>query len=436
VTPAFGLGNTPPISVTMGRCVGGSSVITGGVCFRTPEDVLHTWSHEHGLTELTPEGLDPYFTAVEGALEVETVPEAMRSPSTHLFAAGAARQGWTAKPTRRNTKGCQGRSMCNFGCPHQAKRSVDLNYLPRAVSAGARIVSRTLVERVELNGDRVAGVTGRIVDASGRRRGRITVRAPRVILAAGAWHTPLILQRSGIGRTSGQVGRNLTVHPGFRMVARFDEPVLGWQGALQSAFVDALHHERITLISVFVPPSVLLSAIPGVGPRFVDGTRVAPNLAVFGGIIHDDGGGTLHRFVGREPLAFYRMSQRDRALVPRVMRVLAETFFAAGAREAFMPVLGLGGVSPDRLKSLDLEHLPANSIECVSQHPLGSCRMGTSPSASVVDPEGECWEVKNLFLADSSIVPTSLGVNPQITVMAMAARVAWKIRERAGRPGH
>jgi choline dehydrogenase-like flavoprotein len=431
MTFAVGVGDSPMINVTMGRCVGGSSVLTGGVCFRTPERILDGWVRGRGLAELTPDGLAPAFEAVERSLHVEEVPVAMRSRSTTLFGEGARRLGFELEPTRRNTHGCNGCGRCNFGCPHGAKLSVDHVYLPRAIRAGAELWSDALVDRIVVERGRAAGVVGRLLDGRrARRAGRLSVRARRVVVAAGGMHSPLLLQASGVGRRSGQVGRNLTLHPGFRMMAVFDQPVLGWKGALQSAFSDRYEEDDITLVSVFVPPAVLAATMPGVGPDLARRTREIPNLAMFGGMIHDEGGGRVHRAIGREPLVTYRMSRRNRATMPKVVRILAETFFAAGAREVILPILGMRPVDADAFRRLDLERIPARRFECSSQHPLGSCRMGADPRSSVVDPDGQAWDVQDLYVADGSIVPTSLGVNPQLTIMAMATRIAWKLRER------
>jgi choline dehydrogenase-like flavoprotein len=126
------------------------------------------------------------------------------------------------------------------------------------------------------------------------------------------------------------------------------------------------------------------------------------------------------------------MARRDRAQIGRVIREMGNVFFAAGAKEVFPPILGQPGVDADAFRALDLDRVPSVRIECSSQHPLGSCRMGSSPDRSVVDPDGAVWGVDGLFVADGSIVPTSLGVNPQLTIMAMATRIAWKLRERRG----
>jgi choline dehydrogenase-like flavoprotein len=430
LTFAVGLGDTPMINVMMGRCVGGSSVLTGGVCFRIPGPILHQWSAELGLTELTDKKMEPCFEAVERAMHVEEVPVHMRSRSTVRFVEGAERLGFPMKPLRRNTEGCNGCGRCNFGCPHGAKLSVDVSYLPRAIAAGARVYSDCRVDAITRRGDRATGCAGRLLDGPlGRVTGRLSVHARRVVLAAGAFGSPLLLADSGIGHKSGQVGKNLTLHPGFRVMARFDEPIEGWKGSLQSAYSDALEHDRITLVGLFVPPGVLAATMPGIGGEHTRRALAIPHMAVFGGMIHDDAGGSVRRVLGR-PLITYRLSAADRAVVPKLMRIMAEIFFAGGAKEVFLPVLGLGRIDADRLRSVDLEHVPGKQLECGSQHPLGTCRMGVSPRDSVVDPDGQSWELRELYVADGSILPTSLGVNPQLSIMSMATRIAWKLREK------
>jgi choline dehydrogenase-like flavoprotein len=425
------LGDSPAINVMVGRCVGGSSLLTGGVCFRTPESVLRVWQRERGLDELSPEAMDGCFAEVERNIHVEEVPLSLRSRSTALFGEGAAKLGYPLRPTRRNTRGCDGCSKCNFGCPQGAKMSVDITYLPRAIAAGAQVWSECLVDTVEVEGDRAVGVRGRMLNGPHRTRGgKLFVRARRVVIAAGAVHTPLLLKRTGVGKASGQVGRNLTLHPGFRVMARFDEEVNGWSGALQSAYSDRYEDERVTLMSLFTPPGILAATMPGIGPEHVERANHLKNMAMFGGILHDDAGGVIHRAIGREPYIGYRMSPPDRAAVNRLLRILADTFFAAGAREVYLPVLGLPPITADQLRAVDLEHLPARKFECSSQHPLGTARMGSSPKESVVTAEGETWDVRELFVVDGSIIPTSLGVNPQLTIMAMATRIGWKLRER------
>jgi choline dehydrogenase-like flavoprotein len=281
---------------------------------------------------------------------------------------------------------------------------------------------------------RAVGVSGRVLNGkNGKPGGRLVVRARRVVLACGAMFTPIVLKNSGIGRRSGEVGKNLTLHPAFRIQARFEERVAGWNGALQSAFSSDFEPDGIQFNSVFVPPAVLAATQPGVAGTFRRRAEQLPHMAIFGANLHDEGGGTVRRSLGREPIVTYRMSKKDAAAIPKALRIGGETFLAAGARELFLPILGLESLSPDEFRALDLESISPKRLECTSQHPLGTARMGVDPDRSVVDDSGESWEVKELFVTDGAAVPTSLGVNPQLSIMTLATRFAKRMAERRPR---
>ncbi|MCB9596986.1 MAG: GMC family oxidoreductase [Sandaracinaceae bacterium] len=425
---AFGLGGSPSVNLTVGRGVGGSSMLTGGVCFRVPEDVNDAWAKEMGLSDLSAKGLDPYYSRVEEAVHVEEVPEHMRSRSTSLFAEGAAKLGHPLEPTRRNTKGCNGCGRCNFGCPHQAKLSVDLSYLPRAMAAGAEVFSDCLVTHIEHENGRASGVRGRIFNGPGRKpKGRLRVQAKVVVSSCGGLHTPVLLKSSGLAGFGSQIGENLTLHPGFRVFARFEEEVRGWDGAMQSAFTNHFHHERLMLMSIFIPASIIAAQLPGAGPNNRRELEAVPHIACFGAMVHDDGPGTVRRGIGREPIVTYRMSARDKVAMFRAIRLTAETYFAAGAKVVHLPVLGSGPVDADGLARFPLEQVSPTKIECGSQHPLGTCRMGTAAAWSGVNANGRLWGTENVYVADGSVIPSSLGVNPQLTIMAMSTRIAERI---------
>ena len=427
---AVGRGDTPIMSVLAGKCVGGSSVLTGGVCFRIPDEVLHDWSTSLGLEGLTPEALAPYFAEVEAALSVETVPVSMRSRSTELFVEGAERLGVAMKSLRRNTSGCKGASRCNFGCPNGAKMSVDVSMLPDARAHGATIVSDALVETIDVERGAARGVRGRFLDArTGEPRIPFEVNARVVVVACGSLHTPILLRRSGLANV--HVGRHLTLHPAFRVGALFDEKVEGWDGAMQSVYSDHFGDEGLTLVGVYTAPSVLAAAFPGVGREHRRIVRSLPHLAFFGAMIHDEGGGRVMRWLGREPLLTYRMSARDRHRLWRGIEILGELAFAAGAREVLLPIFGAEPISSlAQLRALIAAPPSTRKVECMSFHPLGSARMSADPASGVVQPSGETWSTRNLFVADGSVLPSSIGVNSQLPVMAMAMRIARGIAER------
>lgn len=429
-TTAMGMGDTPLMSILAGRTVGGSSVLTGGVIFRIPEHILHHWSEDLGLENLAPEKLEEAYESVEEESHVETVPVEMQSKSTVLFAEGAKRRGFSLKPMKRNTRGCRGSSRCNFGCPHRAKMSVDITYLEKARRLGTQVVSDCRIEKLEIRDGRVVGARGRLLRADGKKGGKVRLHARKVIVAGSALSTPLLLQKSGVGRWSTAVGRHLSLHPGARVTALFDQDVSAWKGALQSAYSDAFEQEGITLNSVFAPINVLAATLPGSGAELAHYTSQMRNLAAFGAMVHDAGGGRIRRLPGNDALITYRMAPRDKAKLFKGIRILAETFFLAGAREVLLPVFGSKPLrSMDELAFLD-DGFPARRIECMTFHPLGSARMGKDPSTSVVNPQGEAHDVRDLYVLDGSVFPTSIGVNSQLPIMTLATQLAWGIRDR------
>jgi choline dehydrogenase-like flavoprotein len=423
LSAVIGVGDSPFISLLQGRCVGGSSVLTGGVCFRIPEAVLHCWSRELGLTSMTPEALEEHYRVVEQVVHVETVPDHMRSRGAQLFVEGAAKMGIEMKPLRRNTRGCRGASRCNFGCPHGAKLSVDVTFLPEACARGAILVSDALVDRVDVTGGVARGVRGRLLDEDGERRVPFEVRAKVVVVACGSLHTPVLLRASGVD--SPHVGRHLTLHPAVRVSALFDEVVEGWDGAMQPVYSDQFASEGVTLVGVYPGVSVLAAGFPGVGRKHRALVHRTPNLAVFGGMIHDEGGGRVRRTFGREPLVTYRMAAGDRPRLLRCIELLGRMAFAAGAREVAMPIFGLDTLKSDKeIDDLVARPPPMRRVECTAFHPLGSAKMSRDRRAGAVRETGETWQVDNLFVCDGSVLPTSIGVNSQLPIMAVAHKIA------------
>jgi choline dehydrogenase-like flavoprotein len=427
--PVVGVGETPLISLMQGKCVGGSSVMTGGVCFRIPDPILHEWARDHGLVGLDPEAMAPHFEEVEARLHIAEVPPPLRSRSTELFVEGADRLGIPMMPTRRNTKGCEGRARCNFGCPIGAKLSVDVGYLPAARARGARVYADALVDDIRTDGRRAAGVSGRLLGGrDGRPGAKFRVDAKVVVVAAGTVHTPLLLARAGIGDRA-LLGRHVTLHPAFRVAAIFDEEVRGWDGALQSVYSDHFLDDGITLVGVYSAVNVLAAAFPGVGREHLDYVRKLRSAAIFGGMIHDHGGGRvrphLSRALGREPLVTYEMAAEDRRRLVRGVGIVAEIAFAAGAREVLLPWFGVPSFRRvEDLRAAIANPPPAARMECMSFHPLGSARMGVNDRLGIVRTTGESFALEGLYVADGSVLPTSIGVNSQLPVMAVATKIA------------
>jgi choline dehydrogenase-like flavoprotein len=250
-----------------------------------------------------------------------------------------------------------------------------------------------------------------------------------VVAACGTLHTPLLLMASGL--RSSALGQNITLHPSVRVVARFDERCDGWDGAMQSVHSAHFAAEGIHLMGVYSSVNVLAAGLPGVGPTLRRRARQLAEGGVFGALVHDDGGGSVRPGPGREPLLSYRMAPRDLDRLRRAITILAEIAIAAGAREVFTSVIG-SPTFTTMAEARALEHASydARRIECMSFHPLGSARAASDARRGAVDQGGESFELPGLFVADGSVLPTSIGVNSQVPIMSVATRIAWGVAER------
>ncbi len=424
------VGNTF-IAMPTGATVGGSTTVNSGTCLRTPAEVLRRWRFEDGLTPLDPAVMEPFFAKVEAMLEVGVGNTSALGGSARVVARGAEALGWAHGPLTRNAAGCDGQGECVFGCPTDAKRSINVTYVPAALNAGAMLAHHARVEEVLLAGGRAVGVVAR---AKGGRNARIRVLAKTVVLSGGAIGTPMMLLRQGLANRSGEVGRNLTVHPASSAWADFEERIAGWEGIPQSYGIEQFLNEGIRFEGAFVPVDVAASTFHAVGPawtRFVDRFD---HLACFGFMIAETSRGRVSVGPGGSPLLTYHLNDVDRRKILRGHALLARLFLAAGAREVLTGVRGV-----DAFHSLEEvarferdapDSIAARQLDLAAFHPLGSCRMGRDPSRSVVSHTHETHDVPGLFIVDGSCVNGPLGVNPQVTIMALAERASSFIARR------
>ncbi len=425
------------ILMPTGVTVGGSTTINSGTCLPTPDHVLARWRAEQGLVELTPEVMAPFFRSVEAMLEVTHAHPSTLGGCARVVARGAEALGWSHGPLPRNAPGCDGQGTCCFGCPTDAKRSTNVSYVPAALESGAMLMHHARVDEVLLAGGKAVGVMVRATDADGRTR-RVRVLASAVVLSAGAIGTPGILLKQKLANRSGQVGRNLTVHPATSAWARFAETIDGWREIPQGYGVDAFVDEGIRMEGSFVPLDVAAATVPLVGPawtRFVDHFD---HMACFGFMIEETSRGRVMLDPTGRPQVAYVINDVDRHKLLRGTGLLARLFLAAGAEEVFTPVHGLAPLTTeadvDRLMR-DADHLSAAHLDVAAFHPLGTARMGVDPRKSVVGPNHEAHDVPQLFVIDGSVVSGPLGVNPQVTIMALAERAAPFVERRIDTAG-
>ncbi len=421
----------PSVLYAEGRCVGGSTVVNGGMSWRTPARVLQRWAEQEGLPAIGERDLDPYFAAIESRLSVgEQDPETIGRDS-ELFRDAARTRGWAVVPNRRNQLHCAGSNNCSSGCPTGAKQSMLVTSVPRALAAGARLFADVRVDRVTRDGTGANGVTGHVVRPGGLRGPALTVRARAVIVAGGAIQTPALLTRSGLRLASSHLGRNLSVHPNAVVTAFFDEDVTGWQGVHQAFQVREFTREGLLLSATNLTPSMLAGILPAYGAEL--GALMADynRIVTAGPLVSDTGTGRIRHLPGLGPQVFYQLTERDAARVVRGVELTAQALFTAGARRLLLPFEGAPLVrSPGELGRLLARPVPRRALQLFSIHLMGTARMSADPRRGVTGGFGEFHGVPGLMVADASLFPGPTGINPMETVIALAMRNARRLLER------
>jgi choline dehydrogenase-like flavoprotein len=425
----------PPVLFSQGRCVGGSTVVNGGMSWRTPARVLQQWASEEDVA-ISEREMEPYFARVESRISValqdpETIGQNMR-----LLKAGADAKGWNIIPNLRNQLHCAGTSNCTNGCPTGAKRSMLVTSIPRALRRGARLFADCRVERITRSAGAVTGIEGRFGRPGGRRGPRLIVHASVVVVAGGAVQTPALLARSGLRSASGQLGRNLTLHPNAKVIAFFDEEVTGWKGVHQAYQVREFADDGILLTAVNVPPSLVAMTLPAHGRELGELMARYNHMMTAGCLIEDTGSGRVRSIPGLGPQVFYQLNDCDVDRVIRGVALSAELMFAAGARRVLLPFAGAPEVrDPDALRDAIARPVARKSLELFTVHLMGTARMSEDPRRGVTDSFGAFHGVPGLYVADASLFPGPIGVNPMETILALATRNAHKLIEQRARHG-
>jgi choline dehydrogenase-like flavoprotein len=455
-----GLLSTWDGSVTMlgGTAVGGGTLVNWMTCLPAPAWVRDDWSRNHGIEDLTSDAWNADLRAIEGELGVEEA--TLIPPKDEVILRGAAELGWDAARTRRNASTCGECGSCPFGCRQGTKHSGIRAHLASAYAAGARIVPRARVTRVmhveRSEGGGASGVEANVLwtdpatgepAADGRTR-RLVVRAPTVVLAAGALRTPAVLQGSGLEHPG--IGQNLWLHPVPIVAGLFPQPIDMWRGTMQAArsleFAEpGPGNNGYVIESAPGHPGLLALCLPWEGTDahadlMLRARRIGPLVAV----TRDGGTGRTTLTKAGRVRVDYRLDAGGVATLRHALVSMARLARAGGASEIVAvgtaPLWhGRSGFPPGGeaaaftrfeadLASFDLR---PNRGTVVSAHQMGTVRMGAGPAGHPCDPWGRVRRdrgrdrvVRGLYVADGSLFPTGLGVNPMVTIMILARRVS------------
>jgi choline dehydrogenase-like flavoprotein len=417
----------PPIPVPVARTVGGTTVINSGTCFRAPDVVLEGWRDRYGVA--WADRLAPDFAEAEEFLRVTPLDPERMGRNGQLAMEGAAGLGVSGGPISRNAGDCVQCSSCPYGCRIDAKRGMHVSYVPRAVASGARLRTGVEARRLIVEGGRVAGVRCAVegVGASNGSCRPFTVRARRAtIVAGGALGTPELLLRSGLG--GDQVGRNLHMHPACWVGARYEEEVRGWDGVMQSYYVDEWEPEGVLLEATFTPLPFGGAWLAGSGRKHQESILGFDRVGSIGVQLTDESSGRVGIARDGSIRAHYRLTDDDTRKVVFGIARAAEVHFAAGAREVY-PNIGRAPVlRPGEVAEFEATRFKPSELRLEAFHPMGTARIAPE-GEGVCDSRGAVRGVEGLYVADASLFPSAVGVNPMMTIIAFAKKVAAEVAE-------
>ncbi len=431
---------TGDLILLQGAMVGGSSVIDATICERLPKDVLQVWQKDHGLDNLTMEDMEAHYKKVEGRLGVHENEPHEINDCANIVVSGCEVMGWSWRPVSRNVRQCALTGHCISGCASDRKQSELVTHLPWALAHGAELYSDAYVDFVNIRNGRASGVEGRIIDPETKEVvSRFFADAQLVVLAAGAVQTPLILQKSGIGAQSGMVGRNLAVHPSVTVIGRFPEPIYGWRGALTGVKVDEFRRPEnghVLMVTALAAPMQLISQGElGEGDAHVSFMESYRHYSALNVFVHDHGQGYVH-WTGDvdtgEKRIDWNLSRDEFAHFREALKHAGRIMFAAGAEKVHLPAYNLTAASnvfelDKAVNQIEYGALGFYTLRMLSYEPQGTCRMGRDPFKSVVNPWGECHDVKGLFVTDASLMPTGTTVPVHMTVAALSSYIVENI---------
>jgi choline dehydrogenase-like flavoprotein len=417
------------VALYAGSTYGGGTTINWTNCLRTKPWVREQWAREHGLEGLDGPEFDRHLDAVWERLSVNNQCSELNGTQARMKA-GADALGWSFKTITRNVDASRYSAdtagFIGFGDRSGAKQSTARTFLADAIQHGAEVILGCFAERVLVEGGRAAGVEAVYDGAT-----RVTVRAPRVVVACGALESPALLLRSGIGGTA--VGRHLRLHPCTAIFGQYDEDLRAWWGAPQAALVDEFANVEdgygFLVEATQYATGTAASALPFVsGEEHKKGMGDFKQGAALIGLLRDHGAGHVEIDEAGQAVPWYSVGDPlDVRNTHRALDALVRLHVAAGARQVQalaggMPTWRVGDDVDRFVERLRRVPLRAGGFRLFSAHQMGTCRMGRDPETSVAGPYGELHDTPGVWIGDASAFPTSSGTNPMITIMALAHR--------------
>ncbi len=420
------------VTLALGRAYGGSTVVYTGTSIPILEAAVRRW----GVPGLFWDDLDRRCRMYMVENNVHLLEDDEITDNNRLFDQACRRLGYRVAQFPVNVKGCKGSGLCNLGCPNAAKQGTLRVQLPEAERRGVEVVTNCKVDSIA---ERACIAT---VAEPGYGRpsrwppGRYRVRAKALIVAAGAVNSPALLLRSKLPVRLPALGRYFTCHPALILVAQHERPISNYFGHPKSYICDHFADRGFLLETCMYFPFTTAKSLSGFGAEHSALMAHMDRLQMILVLATDPARPENRVAVDRagEPVVHYRLADEVVGALVAAMAAAARIMFSAGARRVHVPAAETFVIEAGQAERLDAlierRHFKPGKVSVASAHPMGGCRMGVGPATSVADIQGRVHGIPWLFVADASLFPDCAGVNPYLTVMALADRVAEGVRQR------
>ena len=439
------------IAIAQGSCLGGSTVINDAVCFRIPDIVIQQWN-DLGVN-ISKEEWNAATDEVSSRINVSQVTEDELNENAKKLRLACSSVEVNGEPitqhrvndrncgtswTDSSLNSCVQCGFCHLGCHYDTKQSVLVTYIHDSIrndDYDFTAYCNCDVKKIIHSDGVVTGIEGSFVDAtSGNEIYRIRVNAKTIIVSAGAIASSNLLQKSGVANKN--IGQGLALHPAPFVMGHFNEKIYGNRGVPMSytchefGVTNNVKNGGFLIESIFLPIFQMALAIPSFGFDHARLMSEFNSYALAGIMVRDNPVGRIVKTFGDNPKVEYELTQDTIGDMARGMSLLARMWFEIGADY----VISSHGDVPELRNPQDIPKLEKaildnpDGLRVGSAHPQGGNKIGDDPEKSVVDSDCKVFGFKNLYVCDASVFPTALGVNPQLTVMALAALTADKIK--------
>ncbi|MBI5528031.1 MAG: GMC family oxidoreductase [Deltaproteobacteria bacterium] len=419
------------MTIAFGRAYGGSTVVYTGTSLKIAKETVEKWA----VPGLEFDNMDRRAEKFFRENNLHLIEDSLINENNRLFVEGCRKLGYRTKRFPVNVKGCKGSSLCNLGCPHGAKQGTDQVQLPAAEKNGVLVVTNCKVEHLG-NRECLAVVSEPgFGEPSAWAPGEYRIKAKIVVACGGAINTPALLIRSRLPAALPALGKFITLHPALILVGLHDRPIANFLGHPKSFCCDhfAGTHGFLLETCIYFPFTTAKSCI-GFGAEHAELMAHMDRQQQIIALAWDQPLERNRVTVDRkgDPVLDYRASPLVLDALHRAQIEAARIFFASGAARVHAPAGRKFFV--ERSEAAEVEDLIPRSgmlpgkISLTSAHVMGGCRMGRDPETSVTDGWGRVHGVPWLYVADASLFPRCSEANPYLTIMALADRVAERVR--------